>query len=107
MNRKQHIVILIAALAIGYCFLIVPWVTYVPLDTPQGNMAETLYDYRLVNNPPDNPLAIKPAEIVWAYQYQKIGLILAVNALLLFILRSKRAKKTLVCTAQSAPNAAF
>jgi len=107
MNRKQHIVILIAALAIGYCFLIVPWVTYVPLDAPQGNMAETLYDYRLVNNPPEHARAIRPSEIVWMYQVQKIGFILALNALLLFLFRSKKTRRQFVCTPQAAPNAAF
>ncbi len=43
MNFKQQIVIVIGLLAIGYCLLVVPWMTYVPLDTPQGNIAETQY----------------------------------------------------------------
>lgn len=107
MNRKQQIVIFIAALAMASCVLYVPWRTYVPLDTPQGNMAETRDEYRLVNNPPVEPLAIRPSEIVWIYQTQKIVILLAVNALVLFLLRSKKTKTLAVCTHQTSPQAAF
>lgn len=107
MNFKQKIVMMIAALAIAYCFLIVPWVTYVPMDTPQGNIASTHYDYRLFNSPPENPLALKAPEIMWMYQYQKVGLILIVNAILLFILRTKRGKKRPEFTTEASAQAAF
>jgi hypothetical protein len=107
MNFKQQIVIVIGVLAIGCSLLIVPWMTYVPLDTPQGNIAETQYAYRLFNNPPEVPMALSAPKIVWMYQYQKIGLVLMVNALLLFMLRSKKTKKRFVCTTQATAHAAF
>lgn len=107
MNFKQQIVIVVGLLAIGYSCLIVPWVTYVPMATPEGNMAETLLEYRLFNSPPDNPLALKPPEIMWMYQYQKIGLVLIINAILLFFLRSRKTKKTSTFTHEATAQAAF
>jgi len=107
MNFKQQIVIAIGVLAIGFCLLFVPWATYVPLDTPQGNMAETQYDYRLLNSPPDNPLAIKAPEVVWIWQFQKIGAVLIVNALLLFFMRSRKTKRSATFTPEATVQAAF
>ncbi len=107
MNFKQQIVILIGALAIGSCFLIVPWATYVPLETPEGNIAETQYDYRLFNSPPEKPLALKPPHIVWMYTFQKLGMILLINAVLLYLLRTKkRGQKPAYCGPAN-PSAAF
>jgi hypothetical protein len=108
MNRKQQIVILIGALAVAYSLLVVTWMTLEPMDSPAGNQLLTKYEHRLFNSPPENSMAIKPPEIVWMYQIQQIGLILAVNALLLFLLRSKKKRTTAVYTAQqTSPQAAF
>ena len=107
MNYKQKIVITIATITLAACFLYVPWRTYVPLDTPQGNIAATHYDYRLFNNPPENPLAIKAPEIIWMYPVQKAGLILIANAIFLFILRTKKGKKGPAFTPEASPQAAF
>jgi hypothetical protein len=107
MNFKQQIVLCIAALAIACSFLIVPWATYVPLDTPEGNMAETQYDYRFFNSPPEKPLAIKPPHIVWMYPFQKLGIILLINATLLYLLRPKKRNRKSAYCASVNPSAAF
>ena len=107
MNFKQQIVVVIGVLAIGFCVVFVPWATYVPLDTPEGILAETQYNYGLLNRPPDNPLAIKAPEVVWIWQFQKIGAVLIVNALLLFCLRSRKTKKRATFTSRATAQAAF
>ncbi len=107
MNHKQKIVIAIAAITIAGTFLYVPWRTYVPLDTPEGHMAETRDEYRLFNSPPDEPLAIKPPQIVWGYSVQKAGLILVANGILLYLLRTKRQNRQSICAQTVNPQAAF
>jgi hypothetical protein len=107
MNAKQKIVIAIAAIAIAGTFLYVPWRTYVPLDTPQGNIAETRSEYRLFNSPPDEPLALKPPQIVWAYSVQTAGLILVANGVLLYLLRTKRQNRQSMGVQTINPQAAF
>jgi len=107
MNHKQMIVIVIAGITIAGIFLYVPWITYVPLDTPQGNIAETRHEYRLFNDPPEEPLALKPPHIAWAYQYQKLGLIVAANAFLLYLVRTKKRNNRSAYCQHGDPRAAF
>jgi len=107
MNYKQKIVMTIATITLAACFLYVPWRTYVPLDTPQGNTAETLVEYRLVNSPPNEPRAIKAPHIVWAYQLQKAGVILLANALLVYLMRSRKQKQQINIVQTVDPRAAF
>ena len=107
MNYKQKIVMTIATITLAACFLYVPWRTYVPLDTPQGNIAETLVEYRLVNSPPNEPRALKPPHIVWPYALQKAGVILLANALLVYLLRSKKRNNRVAYSQSVNPRAAF
>jgi hypothetical protein len=107
MNYKQKIVITIAAITLASVFLYVPWRTYVPLDTPQGNIAESLMQYRLVNSPPNEPRALKPPHIVWAYSCQKAAVILLANALLVYLLRTKKQNGQTHCVQSVSPRAAF
>lgn len=107
MNYKQKIVIGIAAIALAASFLYVPWRTYVPLDTPEGHIAETLVEYRLVNSPPSEPRAIKPPHIFWAYSFQKAAVILLANALLVYLLRTKKQKHQINIIQTVDPRAAF
>ena len=107
MNFKQQIVIVIGVLAIGYSLLIVPWMTYETLDTADGTQLMAKYERRLFNSPPENPLAFRPPEIVWMYSFQQIGLVLAVNALLLFFLRSRKTKNSSAFSSRATAHAAF
>ena len=107
MNTKQKIVIAIAAITLAGIFLYVPWITYVPLDTPQGNMVETRYHYRLFNSPPEEPMALKPPQIVWMYAYQKAGLILVANGVLLYLLRTRKKNSQVIYVQSVSPRAAF
>lgn len=107
MNYKQKIVMAIATVTLAVTFLYVPWRTYVPLDTPDGNIAETLVEYRLFNSPPNEARAIKRPHIVWAYQLQKAGVILVANALLVYLLRTKKQKHKINVVQTVDPRAAF
>ncbi len=107
MNYKQKIVMTIATVTLAATFLYVPWRTFVPLDTPQGNIAETLVEYRLVNSPPNEPRALKPPHIVWAYSVQKAGVILLANALLVYLLRTKKQNLKINLVQTVDPRAAF
>jgi hypothetical protein len=107
MNYKQKIVITIAAITLASIFLYVPWRTYVPLDTPQGNIAETRDEYRLFNSPPDEPMALKAPQIVWAYSCQKAAIILLANALLVYLVRTKKQNRKASYAQSASPHAAF
>ena len=107
MNYKQKIVMTIAFVTLGVTFLYVPWRTYVPLNTPDGNIAETLVEYRLVNSPPNEPRALKPPHVVWAYALQNAGLILVANALLVYLLRTKKQNHKINLVQTIDPRAAF
>ena len=107
MNNKQKIVMTIATVTLAVTFLYVPWRTYVPLNTPDGNIAETLVEYRLVNSPPNEPRALKPPHIVWAYALQKAGVILVANAVLVYLLRSKKQSRPAKLVQTVSPRAAF
>lgn len=107
MNYKQKIVMTIATVTLAATFLYVPWRTYVPLNTPDGHMAETLVEYRLVNSPPNEPRALKPPHVVWAYALQQAGVILVANALLVYLLRSKKQQQKANYVQTVTPHAAF
>ena len=107
MNYKQKIVITIAAITLASIFLYVPWRTFVPLDTPQGHIAETRNEYRLFNSPLDEPMALKSPQIVWAYAFQQAVVILLANALLVYLVRTKKQNRKTSYVQSISPRAAF
>ena len=108
MNTKQKIVVLIAAIALAWSLLYVPWVTISPMETAEGHWVQTNYENRLFNNPPEDNWGIKAPYIAWRYPIQKAGVVLAVNVLMFCLFRTKR-KQTLSAflTQPTSPRAAF
>jgi len=107
MNTKQKMVLFIAALALAWSLLYVPWVTISPMESAQGNLVQTNYEYRLFNNPPEDPWGIKAPTIAWRYAFQKAGAVLAANVFLLFLFRTRKQSRRTFFSQPVSPRAAF
>ncbi len=91
MNRKQIIVIVVAAIAIAAAFLFPSWASLEFVDTDQGQILMTNYERRLFNNPPEHS-DLKEPYIPWLYAVQEAVAYAAVAGILCYFLRSRKTR---------------
>ena len=89
MNRKQIVLVSVAAVAIGAAFLFPSWETLEFADTEQGQVLLTNYESRLFNNPPEYSDLREP-RIVWKYAVHEAIAYAIVAGALFYFLRTKK-----------------
>ena len=106
MNRKQMIVIAIAAIAIAGWFLFPPWITLKLQGGDSGHMVLTQSQHRFINNPPE-PGDLKPPYIAWRYPIQDSVAATIIAGILCFVLRTKKKRESIAPDETISAAAAF